>query len=148
MNRRTIIILVLVLLIGLLSYPAWLALRPYSSQSSDSDRAEISQAKLTRDESFFWLDLQLQGKKSLIEIDYPIFLIGTRDIQIDVAETIIHRRPDQSINTIKFKFWLDRDELSGPLSLQFGADNLEVRTRSLIPRLENNSSKTFRTSAW
>ena len=57
--------------------------------------------------------------------------------------------PDgQAPNEIWFKFWLDRPDLSGRLTLRVNDGQLTVKSSSTIPDLGNDAYRNFTTHRW
>ncbi len=153
MKRRTLWLLVLASLT--LVAAGWLWVRPYQWRISDSP-IRIETARLTRDHSYFWLDLHLRAEAGQAVPDPLLLLVPDREAvkpaQIDLEGTPATDASEVAglgeIHALSVKFWLEESQLAGPLELQAGSARLKVRSRSGVPAMENDESQTFHTHRW
>lgn len=140
---------------------AWVWLQPYEWKPDSPDGTKIQSAQLTRDHSYFWLDLRLDPGQ-LHGLPHPLELTRTdastdtptiKPVQVDfegqgLAPGANPEATLQNLRSISLRFWLEKAQLEHPLTLVAGTAHLTVRSRSGPPPLADGDRRTFRSHHW
>ena len=147
------------LLFSLLSLVAalWLWLRPYQWFPDPASPARIQWCGVTRDHSFRWLDIHLAMREGdTIPEPIELVLADGRTVRPDQVgpygsslglEDPLQPRISE-LEGIDLRFWLEEQELAGPISLKVGPGRLEVRSDGAPPALEEGEIRRFRSIRW
>lgn len=154
--RGTVLLLAACLALGFL---AWQWIKPYQWQADPAAAAKIDFARVTRDHSFFWLDLRLKvPDPAAFDLSKPLLLILadgrekkpdtlTREGAPGMTMTAESSELPQ-VDAISLKFWLEENEIAGPLRLRINDGSLIVRDGREIPKLENSGSVIHKDKNW
>ena len=147
MNRRVRILLALLILS--FGFVAWQWLRPYEWNADPEARAKVKFARIERDASFYWLDVNLkiidpQGH----DLEKPVYLILANGHELEPAETTLEGSVEQKIEAISFRFWLDSEAVIGPLKLQMNDGQLLIRKKAILPNLKTRESEFHQSTNW
>lgn len=139
----------LVLLVVCLGFAGWQWLRPYDWNADSEARAEVHFTRVERDESFFWLDVHLRITDARgHDLEKPVRLVLANGNELEPADTTLEGSAMQSIEAITFRFWLEREQIAGPLTLRMNDGTLTIRKRAGIPKLVSEDFRFFQTSNW
>ncbi len=142
----------IILMVGLaisFAFAAWSWLRPYAWRPDPAARCKVVETLVTRDGSFNWVNVHLKvNSGSEHDLTQPVVLETAGGGRIGPADTTFGgsdlKRPDE----IWFRFWLDQNDLDGPLTLRINGGSLAVKSSSGMPALEDGASRNFTTHRW
>lgn len=147
MNRRAWILLAL--LVPCLAGASWYWLRPYQSGADPAARMTIRFASLERDHSFFWLGLVLEARDgSRHDLEKPLRLVLADGRELEAADTTLQGSPDQPIEALALRFWIEEGDLDGPLRLRLNDGELSVRRGSGAPPTPTGKPRYFHHDDW
>ncbi len=140
------------LLVGLLisaAFAAWSWFRPYAWQLDPAARCEIVETLVTRDQSYFWVDVHLKVNPGMAhDLQKPVRLETVTRATHEPADTRFGGSEGQGTTEIWFKFWLGPADLAGPLTLHLNDGKLLIKTGNAVPELANFAYKNFTTNQW
>lgn len=154
MNRFAFRCLLVGLLLVSAAFAAWTWLRPYQWDSDPQARTRIVGCEVEADHSNFWLTLHLKMLKDeegrVLEHDLmkPVRLVTASGREIEPADTTLAGDKDQPISSIWLKFWLEQEDLNGPVILKINEGELKVRSGSGQPKLSSSGRRHFVTHSW
>jgi hypothetical protein len=112
-------------------------------------RCEILETLVTRDESFYWLNLHLNVNSGAShDLQKRVSLETSQGARLDPADTTLMNKDGAEVTEIWFKFWLDQTQLKGPLTLHLNDAALVVRSGHGIPNLGSAGVRNFTTDSW
>lgn len=146
MKRR--LVLLLIALVLSLAFAGWQWLRPYDWNPDPQARFRIAHVSLKQDHSFYWLGIKLErnGVDSH-DLTKPVRLVTSKGREVDPTDTTMEGNPEEGISGLGFRFWLENDDLDGPLELRLNDGTLKVRSGSGQPRIRDGI-RYFTTSRW
>jgi hypothetical protein len=107
------------------AFAAWSWFRPYAWRPDPAARCKIVETLVTRDQSYFWVDVRLKVTPGM-----------THDLQkparLETATGATHEPAD----------------LAGPLTLHLNDGKLLIKTRNAVPELATSTYKNFTTNQW
>ena len=131
------------------AFTAWGWLRPYASQPDPAARCQVVETLVTRDQSFYWVNVHLKVNPGMAhDLQKPVYLTTAAGVKHEPADTAFAGAERQSPTDIWFKFWLEAADLAGPLVLHLNDGTLEVKSTQGIPALQTPASKNFTTHSW
>ena len=147
--RRILRYSLLVCLLVSTAFAAWGWFRPYAWRSDSAARCKIAEVLVTRDHSYFWLDVHLKVTPGMVhDLRKPVFLQNSAGKAFEPADTTLSGDDGRSTSEIWFKFWLDTPDFGGPLSLHLNDGTLVIRSGSGAPPLGNSAFRNFTTTEW
>lgn len=147
MNRRVRILLALLAIC--IGFAAWQWLRPYQWKTDPEARGRISFTRIERDEGFFWIDVYFKITDPRgHDLEKPVRLILADGRALEPADTTLEGSAIQKIEALSFRFWLDENDVIGPLKLQVNDGTLLIRKQSTIPDLESKAFEFYQSSNW
>lgn len=145
MNRRTLILLIALILSVV--FATWEWYRPYEWGADPGARFRIDYTTVKRDHDFVWVDVTLKHVgDSDHDIMKPVLLVTASGHEYPPASTTLEGDPALGTTGLFFRFWLEKDEVSGPLKLKLNDGTLTVRSGSGIP--EDGDSRSYHTARW
>lgn len=145
--KRRLVLLLIALALSLV-FAGWQWLRPYDWNPDPQARFRIEHVSLQRDHSFYWLGLRLErvgdGKHDLTK---PVRLVTAAGREVEPADTTMEGNPEEGVSGLGFRFWLEDEDLDGPLGLRLNDGILKVRSGSGQPRIKDGI-RYFTTSRW
>jgi hypothetical protein len=131
------------------AFAGWSWFRPYAWSSDPGARCKIVETLVTRDQSFYWLNVRLKVNSSAAhELQKPVTLETARGIKLEPADTTFAGNDAQPVSEIWFKFWLEAADLDGPLTLFLNDGKLTVKSGKSAPELGNSTYRNFTTDRW
>ncbi len=104
---------------------------------------------MKRDLDYHWIDLHLQALDGFNhDLRTPILLVTNSGKSISPAKTTFEGTPDTRISAMWLKFWLEKNDLDGPLTLRLNGGTLRVRTEAGFPQLGKPNERVFSTCNW
>ena len=104
---------------------------------------------MVRDHSHFWLTVRitiLPGQQH--DLQKPVRLLLGDGRTLQPGDTTLGGENATGITDIWFKFWLNENEISTPLSLQMNDGTLIIKKTQALPVLRADGEKYFTTSSW
>ena len=131
------------------AFAMWSGLRPYSWHSDPGARCEVVETLLTRDQSFFWVNVHLKMNPGMShDMQKPIRLETAGGRKLEPADITLGAQDGREPPEIWVKFWLEATDLNGPLTLHLNDGKLQIKASMGIPKLETSSFKNFTTHQW
>jgi hypothetical protein len=145
-------IVTITMLVALAAAVTWLFLRinrPYDPGAAPVGGISVLGASLTRDRSFYWLDLDLDGVAPRNGAPPKLSLRGANGRRLDPATW---SWPDATMKGElaqgSVRFWLDSRDLAGTLALETGRGPLDVKRSAGIPKVKDGRARQFRSPNW
>lgn len=145
-KRRTALLLLMLAVASAVAVWQWW--RPYDWKSDPAARFAIAHASVSRDHSFYWLDLYLKRTGEAHDLAKPVRLALADGRELEPAETTFEGDAGDATRALGFRFWLEDRDFAGPLQLRINDGSLRVRQRSGPPVKASKSSAHFTTSDW
>ena len=141
------------ILVGLLvisgGFAAWSRMRPYEWWADAKAACVISGCQVKQDHSNYWVHLKLKVNGNMEhDLEIPVRLMTAAGREISPADTTLEGDKAMSIRSIWLKFWLENDDLDGPLKLSINEGVLIVRSGTGIPMLRSDGSRYYVTHKW
>jgi hypothetical protein len=131
------------------AFAAWSWFRPYAWNTDPAARCQIEETLVTRDQSFFWVDVHLKvNPKMTHDLQKPVFLVTAGGKRIESADTTFGGKEGQGTTDIWLKFWLEPADLTSPLTLHLNDGKLVVKASGGVPELANSEFRNFTTNQW
>ncbi len=131
------------------AFAAWTWLRPYAWHQDSTARCKILETLVTRDHSFFWVNIHLKVNPGMThDLQIPAALVTGSGVKHPPADTTFVGNQPLAPEEIWYKFWLEPADLAGPLTLEINGGKLLVKSLSNIPDLDPSSSHNFTTHHW
>ncbi|MFC7336976.1 hypothetical protein ACFQY0_07285 [Haloferula chungangensis] len=147
MNRRVRLLLTLLLLC--LGFAMWQWMRPYDWNPDPQARAKVSFVSIERDESFYWLDIHLKITDPRgHDLEKPVRLVLADGRELEPADTKLEGSALQSIEGVSFRFWLDSENVMGPLRLKLNDGTLLIRQKPEPPQLAPDDVQFHQSNNW
>ena len=148
-NRKTFRIILVALLIISGVFAAWSWMRPYEWSADPGARVQIAGCFVERDHSNYWVNLELKVPSGVThDLEQQVTLITAAGERIEPADTTLEGDEAQAVRRIWLKFWLEKEQLEGPLDLEINEGQLSVRSREGLPKLRKDGNRYFVTHRW
>jgi hypothetical protein len=145
-SRKIALILCFALAVA---FAGWGWIRPYAWRPAPEARAQIVAAMVTRDTSFYWVHVHLKinpGERH--DLEKPVWLETGTGVRHRPADTKFASIQGKEPQELWFKFWLEPQDLAGPLDLLLNDGRLSVKTGSEMPVLKSSTARNFTTNQW
>lgn len=130
-------------------FGAWSWFRPYAWEPEAAARGEILETLVTRDQSFFWVNVHLKVTPGLThDLQKNVYLKTSQGVQLEPADTTLVGKDGQPISEIWLKFWLESSQMEGPLTLHLNDGKLSIKSSRGIPDLGDSNYRNFVTNHW
>jgi len=127
----------------------WSWFRPYDWHPDPRARCQVVQAMVTRDRSFYWLEIRLKMNPMMIhDLEKKVMLESSRHEKIEAADSTFTGADTQTVTDLWFKFWLEPKDLESPLSLHLNDGILLIKAHAGAPQLAPSESLTFTSTQW
>lgn len=137
------------MLLFMLGFAVWPWLRPYDWHPDPAAGVVITGAELRRDHQNYWLDLHVEAREGeALDLSRPPRLLVADARELAPADTRLAGAPDSGIREAWFKFWLEKNDVDGPLRLAFHDGILNVKSTHTAPRMESGRARHFTTHRW
>lgn len=134
-----------VVLILSATFALWAWLRPYEWSPDPAALCEIQAVNVTVDHSFFWVEPYLKVNSGAShDLSKPVFLMTSQGRKLEPADSTFASLDGKTTREIWFKFWLDSNDIVGPLVLHLNGGKLQLKTKSSIP----GKSKYYSSNRW
>jgi len=145
-------IITITMLVALAAAGTWLAFRmtrPYDPGAEPVGGISVVGASLTRDRSFYWLNVELDGVASLQSIPPDLHIRGFNGRRLDPATW---SWPEATVRGAQaranVRFWLDSRDLGATLAIETAAGSLDVKRSKGIPKVADGKTRRFRSPTW
>jgi len=139
----------LVCLLAAAAFAAWSWFRPYAWNPDAAARCRVVETLVTRDQSFFWLDVHLKVNPGQThDLQKAVLLVTANGRRLDPADTTFGSKDGQDTSEIWLKFWLESSHLSHSLTLHINDGQLVVKASEGIPSLASSAYQNFTTNHW
>lgn len=149
MSRRFVRLVLVASFVAASAFAAWSWLRPYASETDSAARGEISETLVTRDRSFFWINVHYKVAPGMVhDLQQPVSLTTGDGKSIEPADTTFAGPDPKAATEIWFKFWLEPSDLARTLTLHLNGGSLVVKATTGIPDAGSSDSRNFTTNHW
>jgi hypothetical protein len=148
-TRSVLRIFLTICLIAATAFAGWSWFRPYAWSPDPAARCKIVETLVTRDQSFFWVNVHLKVIPGMThDLQKPVVLETAAGKRLEPADTIFATDEDRRSNEIWFKFWLESPDLTGDLVLHLNDGKLQVKSGNGVPPLESSASRNYTSNRW
>lgn len=141
--------MLLVALVISAAFAAWAWLRPYAWRPDAAARGKVVETLVTRDVAFYWVNVHVKVTPGLFhDLEKPVALETGDGRRFSPADTTMGGGDIKNPEDIWFRFWLDREVLSGPLTLHVNDGSLVIKSTTGIPEIEDGRYRNFTTHRW
>lgn len=131
------------------AFAAWSWLKPYAWNPDPAARCIILETLVSRDHSFFWVDVHLRlHPESTHDLQKPVLLETAAGNKLEPADTTFGGIEGREPNEIWFRFWVEPKDLAGPVHLVLNDGRLSVKSNHSIPDLGNSTYRNFTSNRW
>ena len=149
MKRQTFRYSLLFCLLLSTAFAAWAWFRPYSWQSDPASHCKVVSTLVTRDTSYFWVEVHLKVNPGMThDLQKPVRLETAGGKRLEPADTTFSGKQEQGTTDIWFKFWLESADIEGDLTLHLNDGKLIVKANPGIPQLGSSIYRNFTTNHW
>ncbi len=136
-------------LLAATAFAAWSWFRPYEWGPDPKARGEVLETLVTRDQSFFWVNVHLKVTPGLThDLQKNVHLKTSQGGQLEPADTTLVGKDGQPISEIWLKFWLESSQMEEPLTLYLNDGKLSIKSSREIPDLGDSNYRNFVTNHW
>lgn len=141
-----------ILIAGLLvsaGFAVWSWFRPYAWNADPDARCEVVGCQVRQDRSNFWVDAHLKMKPGEThDLMKPVRLVTAAGRELEPADTTLGGTEDQATRELWLKFWLESDDMVGPLKLRINDGTLVIKANAGAPDLGASKLEYFVTNHW
>ena len=125
-------------------FAAWTWFRPYAWNPDPAARCKVVGVQVTQDQSYFWVEAHLKVNPGMTHnLEKPVSLAAIGHI-VEPADTTFGSTNGQDTTDIWLKFWLNHEEIAGPLTLQLNDGTLSIKANEGVP----SHSKYYISNHW
>lgn len=104
---------------------------------------------VSRDAAFCWVNVHVKVKSSMAhDLEKPVTLETGDGRRFGPADTTLGGGDLKNPDDLWFRFWLDREQLAGPLILHLNDGSLIIKSSPGIPEIEDGRFRNFMTHRW
>lgn len=130
-------------------FAAWSWFRPYDWNVDPGARCSVVGTQVKQDGKFHWVHIHLKVKDGEThDLMKPVRLETVAARLLEPADTTLGGGKERGTTDLWFKFWLEAEDLEGPLTLKINDGSLVIRTKSGAPRLGSSGFEYFVTNRW
>ncbi len=149
MKRRILRHSLLVCLLISAAFAAWSCFRPYAWRPDPAARCKVVETLVTRDQSFFWVDVHLKVNPGMThDLQKTVRLETATGARHEPADTAFAGNDGHGTTEIWFKFWLEPADLAGPLTLHLNDGKLLIKNGNNVPELATSTYRNFNINHW
>lgn len=131
------------------SMAVWSWFRPFEWGADSAARAKVVGVQVTQDETYFWINAHLKVTAGQThDLQKQVFLTTASGSRMDPADTVFGGTEGKGTTDLWFKFWLDQNQINGPLRLHLNDGILLIRSGTGVPELGVKRSNYFTTHRW
>jgi hypothetical protein len=139
--------ILLIALLAVAAFAAWVWFRPYEWRPDPAARYEIRQVQLTPDHGSCWLDVILERTGDADhDFKQAVFLSSSRGWRKTNGDFTMGGKQGEGAAELSLRFWLDPGDLDGTLKLHLNGGELVVKANPEAPDLSGH--KVFLSSRW
>jgi hypothetical protein len=147
--KRIATIALLAILLVAAGWAVYRHTRPYDPGAEAAGGISVVGASLTRDRSFYWLQVDLDGMPAFDTVPPKLLLRGSNRRTHEPATWAWPDRPAAGeTGRASVRFWLDSRDLDATLVIENDAGTLDVKRSTGIPPLKDGRSRRFRSPDW
>ena len=141
-----------ILVVGLLIstvFAGWSWLRPYAWKEDPGARCKVVGVRVKQDHSYYWVDIHVKmnpGEEH--DLMKPVRLSTSPGPVLEPAETTMGGDEQRGTTDLWFKFWLESENIAGPLTLRINDGELLIKKNTGMPRLGSSGFEYFVTNRW
>lgn len=116
------------------AFAAWSWFRPYAWESDPAALCKVVGVQVTQDRSSYWVETHLKvnpGKTH--DLQKPVNLLTATGEKLEPADTTFGGSEGTGTTDIWLKFWLEKNQISGPLTLQLNDGKLSIKANDGVP---------------
>ena len=126
------------------AFAAWSWFRPYAWNPDPAAHCNVVGVQVTQDQSYFWLEVHLKVNPGMShDLQNPVSLAVTGHL-LEPADTTFGSANGQGTTDIWLKFWLERKDIAGPLTLRLNDGTLSIKANDGVP----SQSKYYISNHW
>ncbi len=117
-----------------LGFATWSWFRPYEWNPDPSARCTVEGVQLTQDQAYFWVTAHLTvipGQTH--DLQKPVFLETSGGRKLEPADTTFGGSESTGTTDIWLKFWLENNDIAGPLTLHLNDGKLSIKANATVP---------------
>lgn len=116
------------------AFAAWSWFRPYAWKSDPAALCKVVGTQVTPDREYFWVETHLEmlpGKTH--DLEKPVVLLTATGEKLEPADTTLGGSEGTGTTDVWLKFWLMKNQISGPLTLQINSGKLSIKANNAVP---------------
>lgn len=130
-------------------FALWSWFRPYDWHPDPTARCQVVQTLVSKDRSFYWLEVRLKMNPMMIhDLEKKVILKTSSRAKIEAADSTFTGADPQVVSDLWFKFWLEPEDFSGPMTLFLNDGALLIKAQTGMPKLGFSGSRTFSSNQW
>lgn len=115
-------------------FAAWSWFRPYAWNVDPGARCKVMGVEVKPDQSYFWLTAHLRmNSGESHDLRKPMVLLTASGDVVEPADTTFGGTVEHGTTDIWLKFWLESDQIIGPLSLRVHDGVLSIKSKRGAP---------------
>jgi hypothetical protein len=136
-------------LLSATAFALWSWLRPYDWHPDSKARCEVMETLVTRDHSYYWLEIRLKMNRGEVhDLQQKVVLETSQGRNLEPADSTLRSGDLPQVSDLWFKFWLESNDLEGPLKLRINDGTLIIKSRSGKPSLDHTEHQTYTSNQW
>ncbi|NJM37944.1 MAG: hypothetical protein HC845_08880 [Akkermansiaceae bacterium] len=144
MARQLLRYILFVALVFSSLFASWVWFRPYSWSSDAAARCKVQSTLVTRDESYYWVDVHLKVNTGVNhDLQKPVLLETGSGAKLEPAETTFAGADMTKSREIWFRFWLEAPQIEGPLNLHLNDGTLSIKSGQGAPKNQKPQISKF-----
>ncbi len=117
-----------------LAFAVWSWFRPYEWNPDPSARCTVEGVQVTPDRGFFWVETHLKVvPRQNHDLQKPVFLEVAGGRKLEPADTTFVGSEGTGTTEIWLKFWLEKNDITGPLTLHLNDGKLSLKAGDGVP---------------
>lgn len=136
-------------LIAAAGFAGWSWLRPYDWKPDPAACCKVRGVQIKRDLNHFWVDVHLKtlpGKRH--DLGKPVLLQTSGGRAMAPADSTFEGEDPANPGEMWFKFWLERGDMEGTLSLRINDGVLPIKSSTGIPEVDASNLRYFPSHHW
>lgn len=149
-RNRIRIVLGMALLVAS-GFAVWSWVRPYDWRPDPAARCRVEGVEVRRDHANLWVIVHLRMRpEEEHDLSKPVRLevMDGGTTTYEPADTTLGGDEGRGTTDLWFKFWIDEEDVSKPLSLRVNDGTLDLKSNRGVPDLGPSGVKYFVTHSW
>ncbi len=131
------------------AFAAWSWFRPYAWNPDPGARCRVVGCQVRQDRTNFWVYVHLKVEpENGHDLMKPVRLRTSAGREIEPADTTMAGEEGRGTSDLWFKFWLESEDMKGPLELRINDGTLVLKENSGFPALGATQLEYFVTNRW